>query len=174
MRCTSCGQTVPSTLPDGCCPLCGADLAARQSDLRQLYGLTGALFVSVLLYGGLVAYFESTGFKPVASLTSLQRLVLCLLPVLGLPIALVVQRELLRRGGPTLVRFAVVILATYCESIAIIGFVVYLLTADLRLFTCLLGVSVLGFGILAAKMPGFAARLDAGVAPEDESNEGDR
>ncbi len=160
MRCTSCGQMMTQMSADGCCPLCGARQPLRRPGLVQLYLVTGALFFSVLIYGALVAIFEATGVEVAGPADPTLVTAVLLIPAIGLPVAILVHRALLGRGDAAAVKTALIVLAAYCESIALTGFVVYVLSRDIRMFTILLGLSVVGFSVLAFKVPRYAALVE--------------
>lgn len=106
-----------------------------------------------------MAIFEATGLRAAGPADPTLVTAIALIPVVGLPAAILVYRALLGRGDAAAVKTALIVLAAYCESIALTGFTVYVMSRDIRVFTILLGLSVVGFlraGVQGAPVYGVA------------------
>jgi F0F1-type ATP synthase membrane subunit c/vacuolar-type H+-ATPase subunit K len=172
MDCPKCHQTTSVGSGSVVCPLCGFEIEPLQQRLRTVYAISFALFASVAIYGGLVWFLEQqSGFRGSA------RALPPALPYVFLALGVVVFGiviQVLRRRVPTAPSMAalqtlMVIRLALAESIAIYGFVLYLVGRSVEWFVILLGLSFLTFLFIAASMPQVARRM-AELALGEEAN----
>ncbi len=160
MRCPACKQEITVPLDGARCPLCGAGIGPARQHVLQLYIICGAIFASVLMYGVAVALLETTGYQAMAAPVSMIRTAFLALCVL-MPIPLVVlERRLLDGGTVPAVKSAAVVVASLCESIAVLGLVLYLLGGGVKWFAIFTGLSFVSFLYLASRIPLYAGLID--------------
>ena len=173
MPCPTCHQHFRAPTPDGRCPLCGAPVAGVQREVTTLYIVTGAIFASVLVYAGIVAFLETTGEAPAAEAAPILRHLF-----FAVALAVCLQVVLVRRwlsaklGRDTLqsVMSEALISAALCEFVAILGLVLYFLGGGVNGFVLMLVVSVLGFLHLGSQMPWYVRRLEEYAVRDAEHN----
>ena len=160
MRCPTCKQEIAAPTTDNCCPLCGASIGPVRQRVTLLYVVSGSIFASVLIYGAIVAIMESTGFASGAGAPDAIKYVflgiaLCMYVPIGF-----VERQLLARETAQAVWSAAIVVAALCESIAILGLVLYFLGEGVKWFSIFLGLSLVSFVYLASRMPTYAGLIE--------------
>ncbi|MCE5238496.1 hypothetical protein LLH23_08385 [bacterium] len=172
MICPKCHQPVQVTAGD-CCPLCGFRLRPYRQRLQTIYTLGFAFFASTLIYSILVYFLDTRGVVRPLALPPVVPYVALVVAVLNLGLA--------RRVGPPLeqlktmaqlqqvflVRMALV------EAAAVLGVVIYVLTASLPWFVTFLAISWVGLLVVGSQMPHLGQRL-AELAVEETSSRGDQ
>lgn len=166
--CRRCGS--PGAGPDSFC----ADCRPRHSAdvvMRQLYLVTGAIFVWVFLYGLVFVLLEQTG-----ALTSLRGAVpgvvpwfLLLVgvgPVVGSGMAN--ARAVAAPDPPALVRL-IVISAALAEFPSMLGFLGSVLTSAPVFIALGIGLSLVAFVAIAAYMPALARRVTELTADNEDT-----
>lgn len=174
MDCPKCHQTTVAGSGSMVCPLCGFDLGPLQQRLRVMYAISFGLFVSVAIYGGLVWFLEQQAdFRAsVATLPPALPYVFLALGVVVFGIAAqVLRKRVLTAPSMPAVQTLMVIRLALAESIAIYGFVLYMVGRSVEWFVILLGLSFLTFLFIAASMPQVARRM-AELALGEEANGG--
>jgi len=142
-----------------CCPLCGFVMAPFMRRLQTLYVLSFAFFASTLLYSGIAYFLETRGLVTQAVIPTQLPYLLLVVAVLDLGLA--------RRIGPPLaqvkdmpqVQSLFLIRLALVEAVALMGLVVFLLTASIHWYVTFLAVSWFGFIVVGSQMPHLAQRL---------------
>ena len=159
MRCHACKQEIEQRRPDGCCPLCGATAGPAHREIMQIYIITGAFFASVLVYGGIVAFLETTNFTPVRAAPQLPYSLLVLAAAL-LGAMLAAERQLLARKTTAGARAAALVTAALCETIALFGLVAYVLGGGMGWVVVFLGLALAGFVYLSSRLPVYVRTIE--------------
>jgi hypothetical protein len=161
MDCPHCHQPTYCE-PDGTkCVLCGFDLQPVQRRVTQFYLISFAIFVSTVLYAGLVYYFEQQGKLPKPQ--AVPDFVLYLLLVLGIGQVLL-SGTLFRNRLKSVTTVAglqrVYIVFLGCaEALALYGMLAYFLTHSLPWFTGFLALSWIAFLWAGSNLPLVIQRL---------------
>jgi hypothetical protein len=154
MTCPACGCAVPAGAQGGNCPACNFPAGALQAATLRLYVVTGALFVSVLVYAVLaavltrqggpvqVAGYAARSFQYAAWAISAVLLVV-LLRWPAVPNALSPEAGLRQAIVP----------AALAETPAVLGLVATLMSGRLSDFVILLAVSLIMFVMVAGRIP---------------------
>ena len=168
MICPKCHQPVQVKMGE-CCPLCGFAMAPFMRRLQTLYVLSFAFFASTLLYSGIAYFLETRGLVTQAVIPTQLPYLLLVLAVLSLGLA--------RRVGPPLeqikampqVQSLFLIRLALVEAVALMGLVVFLLTASIHWYVTFLAVSWFGFIVVGSQMPHLAQRLAELAVEEDHA-----
>lgn len=173
MICPRCQQ--PSGTPSaGCeCPLCGFDARPVQQRVLALYAVGFGFFMSVVIYAGLVYFFDTQGTIPHNVTISQGPLPYVLLGITVLVFGIawkMGQRLYAARASKAVFVLHVVKLALF-ESIAVMGLALYFLSGSLKLFAGFLALSVVGFLLAGAHLPSVVQRIEElGVAEAQSVN----
>ena len=161
MICPKCNQTVGTPSAEGCCPLCGFEVAPFQRQVTMLYVLGFGFFMSVLVYGLLVYILETTSkpIHPAVTGASWLPYAMLLLAVLVFGFGQRVGKRLSLATSAEAVRKLYIIKLALCESIAVMGLLLYFLTGSLQSFGVFLGLSLLALLIAGSQLPAIVARL---------------
>lgn len=153
MTCPGCGSQVIVGDPLAVCTECGYPLGKLRLALAQIYVLSLALFMSVVIYGVVVALVRPGGSAQIAGE------VVQAAPYVALAIAALMFILMLRWGevpaemSPQAAVQQVVVHAAMAEVPAVLGLVAYFLTGKTQDFVIpLIGALVL-FATLATRVP---------------------
>jgi hypothetical protein len=172
MKCPACKQEITQPLREGRCPMCEAPVARTSEQVRTLYVICGAMFLSIFAYAALVVLFEKTGTggPEGRSLSGAAAKLVpsILLAAAGLEyiVALAAERVILARGTGASVRQAAIILGAASEAITILGLALYFMGCGVQWFTIFLGASAVSFLYLGTRLPVYARMLE-GYAVRD-------
>ncbi|MGD9518857.1 MAG: hypothetical protein AB7W28_05010 [Armatimonadota bacterium] len=158
-RCTRCGSAEIGT--DGLCSLCGFPAKVANSVMTRAYIVTGSLALSVLVYAAL-AYFlvQSGAFSgPSVRLPQPVSYVLLGLGVLATLGGIVTARRGHLAETPQRVLAKLFRAGALCEVPAVLGFILALVTHDLRWLVMLTAFALIGFLSIAMEMPAYAQRV---------------
>lgn len=149
-----------------CCPLCGFELKPFMQRLQAVYAISFGFFVSTLIYAVVVYFLDTRGVRLGVAMPTMLPYILLIAAVLVLGVARKLQpaaqvRDMSRIQSVFFVKLAMV------EAVAVIGFVMYLLSGSLQWFVTFLAVSWLGFIIVGTQMPALVNRM-AELAVEQE------
>jgi hypothetical protein len=167
MVCPKCCQPV-QVQAEACCPLCGFALQAFTQRLRMLYLLSFALFASTLIYSVLVFFLETRGLARPSSIPAALPYALLAIGVLQLGLARRIGRPLAQLTAMTQVQSLFLVRLALVEAVAVMGLVVYLLTASIHWYVTFLAISWVGFMVVGSQLPRLAQRL-AELAVEEGS-----
>lgn len=159
MICPKCRQQ-NRPAPDGRCPFCSFDQGPFSLQLKKLYLLTTAFFVSTLIYAGMVYIFDTQHLA--SSNQASQRFipyVLLVLAVLIFGIAVRIGQRLFSAPSMNQLQRLFIIKLALVEAIAVYGLLSYFLFASIQWFVTFLAISLLGLMQTAGQMPAVAARL---------------
>ncbi|MEN6548285.1 MAG: hypothetical protein ABFE07_19770 [Armatimonadia bacterium] len=175
MICPCCHQ--PSDMPaaGAQCPLCGFDARPVQKRVLTLYVVGFAFFMSLLLYAGLVYFFDTQGtipYKAEATQGSLPY-VLLLVAVLVFGIAWKIGQRLETATATQAVFVLHVVKLALFESIAIMGMLMYFVSGSLKLFAGFLLLSAVGFVIAGTQLPAVVRRMEELAVGEAEAKSRD-
>lgn len=157
MLCPQCQQGVQNDeLAAGACPYCGFACAQFQRAVRQIQLVLGALFISTLIYGIIVAVMELyTGYEAPGLGDAEFILGMALMGASGglLGASMLFERRV--RGAETLQRYqqTVLILGAIAEAPAVFGLLMYLLAGSLQWMVLFLIVSWALMIRLGLKLP---------------------
>lgn len=148
------------------CPLCGFVLKPFMQRLQAMYAISFGFFVTTLIYAVVVYFFDTRGVRIGVAMPAMLPYILLVAAVLVLGVARKLEapsqvRDMARIQSVFLVKLAMV------ESVALMGFVIYLLSGSLHWFVTFLAVSWLGFIIVGSQMPALVNRM-AELAVEQE------
>lgn len=164
MRCPKCRQVFAHESPEGGCPLCGAQVGPVRQEVLEVYLVTGGLFLAVLVYVGLVVFWERTGHKPPVAVPPAVRYILLGAAAAMFVPMLALERSCLAKSTPQGVRTAALMLGVLSESTAILGLLLYFLGSGVQCFALCVGISLAGFAYLGSRMPTYVRLLEEGAA----------
>ena len=171
MDCPKCHQPVMVATAEGKCPFCGFAMVMLQRRLMTLYVISFGIFMSVLVYAGVVYMLEQQGFQP--SLPSLPPVLpYALLAVSVILIGVTTQllgRQVQRVTSPAQLQSLMIVRLALAEAVAVFGLVLYMLSRSLEWFATFVGLSFLAFLFLAGQMPAVARKLGELVVKDEAS-----
>jgi hypothetical protein len=153
MNCPGCGAPLAGADPTAPCPACGFPVGMLKMTLMRLYVVTGAMFISVLMYALVVALLRPEGAA------QMDGDLVQAAPWVALGVAALLFVIMLRWAepppelDPQAASRQVVIQAALAEVPAVLGLVAYLLTGRTQDFVLPLVGSVLLFATLATRVP---------------------
>ncbi len=156
MRCPACSQRMQ---PDssGECPVCRFPAAEVDLNVRRIYQVTGAIFLSTLAYA-LVVYFVSTTTDIRAVVWG--DMIFYALAAACVPVAI----------GMFAVK-NVIVKAAFCEVPAIFGLFAFLISGNIARFVALLGVALVLFAIMAPQVVSHVNEIRAEAVEQWRSRE---
>lgn len=172
MRCSSCLQDMTPN-QDGTCSLCGKPAGKAMPARMRLYVITSALFMSTLVYAGLVFMLEQTGAKKPEQ--ELPGQLLQVLPPVFLAVAAMGfglgqwAAGRVSRINPVT---AAILEGAAAEVPVLLGLVLYFMFHTVSWFAVFMGASWLFYMYLSLKIPGYAAALDAMEAQAGDVDDG--
>jgi F0F1-type ATP synthase membrane subunit c/vacuolar-type H+-ATPase subunit K len=168
MDCPKCHQPTSYDETGHRCALCGFDLVPLRMSLVVVYSTTFALFLSTLIYAGLVFGFELQGWsaKPAAALSPVLVYGLLVVSVLIFGIGASIGRRFASASTMRQVQRLFLIQMALAEAIAIYGLLLYILGHSLQWFVTFLGLSWLAFLHFGSRLPVVVRRLGELAASE--------
>ncbi len=153
MTCPGCGRTASGSEPPARCPTCGFPVGQLRMVLLRLYMVTGAFFLSVLVYAAVVALVRPEGAAQVEG-DLVQAAPYVALGVAGaLFVGMMRWAQVAEELTPQAAAQQVVIQAAMAEGPAVLGLVAYFLTGRTQDFVIPLAGSLVLFATLATRMP---------------------
>ncbi len=155
--CPNCGSTEKT--PEGLCARCGLGPDYAAPIMLQIYVITGAVFMSMLVYAGIAtALTQSAASKPVGDTGALPEIIVGLGAVMMVA-SVFASLAVLRAIGPRAIVRGVILAAALAEVPAICGLVSTVLTAKLVWMAWGMGFALMAFLALAFQMPAIAQRI---------------
>jgi hypothetical protein len=170
--CPKCSQPLGQPTAEGKCPYCGFSLAEFRQQLTRIYLLSTAFFISTVIYGGLVFWFDTHHVIKPINLPAFLPYVLLIVSVLLFGLAVKFGQRVATASSMATVQRLMIVKVALFEMIATYGLVFYLLSNSLQWFVTFLALALLGFMQTASQMPSVADQLARLAVIEDEQRQG--
>jgi len=153
MTCPGCGSEAPMGDPMAVCASCGFPIGRLRMALAQTYVISFALFMSVVIYGVVVALVRPGGSAQIDGDVVRAAPYVALAVAAGLFILMLRWGEVPGELAPPAAVQQVVLHAALAEVPAVLGLVAYFLTGKTQDFVIPLVGSLVLFAMLATRVP---------------------
>jgi hypothetical protein len=156
--CPNCGSTEKT--PEGACAKCGLGPDVAAPVMMQIYVITGAIFMSMLIYAGIaVMVTQSVVSKAVGDGAGFVPETVVGLGAVAMVASVFASLAAVKQNGPRAIVRGVILAAVLAEVPAICSLAATVLTGKLVWMAWGMGFALMAFLALAFQMPAIAFRI---------------